>query len=106
MIILSERCLDFVKSASQGSVHRIFLFLALNQPPKGGFKCSRRFLANELQLQRTTVGNALKYLSENLLVHESITCGQTEFMVNPYYVIASDDNQARINDWSSRIRGI
>lgn len=108
MYTFDERCNEFIKNMPTGSHIRIFFFLAINQPPDVencvvGFKCSRKFIQDELKLRRPTVWAALKYLEDELLVNESIINGQTEFLVNPYYVMVGDDKQRRIDEWKRRV---
>lgn len=108
MVICSERCSEFIKNHQISSVVRVFCFLAFNQPNDNennvcGFKCTKKFIQDELKLRRPTVWAALKYLEDELLVNESIINGQTEFMVNPYYVMVGDDKQRRIDEWKRRV---
>ena len=109
MVTYSERCIEFVKKHSTGSILQIFFYLAFNQPPdvenlSVGFKCSRKFLEDELKLRKSTVWSALKYLEDELLVNETIINGQTEFMVNPYYVMVGEDRDKRIAEWARRVK--
>ena len=108
MVNYSERCVEFVKKHSTGSILQIFFYLALNQDSNsenviGGFKCTKKHLQDELKLRKSTVWSALKYLEDELLVNEAIINGQTEFMVNPYYVMVGDDKQRRIDEWKRRV---
>ena len=109
MVTYSERCIEFVKKHSTGSILQIFFYLAFNQPSDVencpvGFKCSRKFLEDELKLRKSTVWSALKYLEDELLVNETIINGQTEFMVNPYYVMVGEDRDKRIAEWARRVK--
>ena len=108
MVNYSERCVEFVKKHSTGSILQIFFYLALNQDSNsenviGGFKCTKKHLQDELKLRKSTVWSALKYLEDELLVNEAIINGQTEFMVNPYYVMVGDDREKRIAEWKRRV---
>ena len=109
MVTYSERCIEFVKKHSTGSILQIFFYLALNQDLNnenviGGFKCTKKHLEDELKLRKSTVWSALKYLEDELLVNESIINGQTEFMVNPYYVMVGEDRDKRISEWKRRVK--
>lgn len=109
MVICSERCSEFIKNHNVCSVVRVFCYLAFNQPQdvencSVGLKCSRKFLEVELKLRRSTVWSALKYLEDELLVNETIINGQTEFMVNPYYVMVGEDRDKRISEWARRVK--
>ena len=109
MVTCSERCSEFIKNHNVCSVVRVFCYLAFNQPPdvenlSVGFKCSRKFLEDELKLRKSTVWSALKYLEDELLVNETIINGQTEFMVNPYYVMVGEDRDKRIAEWVRRVK--
>ena len=108
MVTYSERCTEFVKKHSTGSILQIFFYLALNQDSNsddviGGFKCTKKHLEDELKLRKSTVWAALKYLEDELFVNESIINGQTEFMVNPYFVMVGDDRDKRIAEWARRV---
>ena len=109
MVICSERCSEFIKNHNVCSVVRVFCYLAFNQPPDDenivrGFKCTKKHLQDELKLRKSTVWSALKYLEDELLVNETIINGQTEFMVNPYYVIVGEDRDKRIAEWARRVK--
>ena len=108
-VTYSERCIEFVKKHSTGSILQIFFYLALNQDSNsenviGGFKCTKKHLEDELKLRKSTVWSALKYLEDELLVNETIINGQTEFMVNPYYVMVGEDRDKRIAEWVRRVK--
>ena len=108
MVNFSDRCSEFIKNNNVSSIVRIFFYIAFNQDTNGenvtsGFKCSRNFLCDELKLRKSTVWAALKYLEDELLVNEAIINGQTEFMVNPYFVMVGDDRDKRIAEWARRV---
>lgn len=102
----TEKMCDFLKSVSTSSIIRVFLFLAHNQNygvnGMFGFRCSRKFLHETLNIDRKSVYSALQYLIDNFLVVENRIDGQLEFMVNPEYVTIGTDKKARLREWSRR----
>lgn len=107
VISYTAKMTDFIASTKQGSVVRLFLYLAHNQQYGSdgktyGYRCSHKFLQQVLSLDRKSVYNALAYLKEKFLVLESRVDGSPEFMVNPNYVTIGTDKKARMRVWNER----
>lgn len=107
VISYTAKMLEFIESTRQGSVVRLFLYLAHNQNygTEGktfGYRCSHKFLQQVLGLDRKSVYNAIAYLKEKFLLIETSEDGSTEFMVNPNYVTIGADKKARMRVWNER----
>lgn len=99
----TEKISDFILKVEQASVLRVFFYIAHHQHHElGGYKCSRKHLAEVLNMNPKTVYDALKWLQDNYLVNESRVDGQLEFMVNPQYVTVGADKKKRLALWNSR----
>lgn len=99
--------LDFIESTRQGSVVRLFLYLAHNQNygTEGktfGYRCSHKYLQQVLGLDRKSVYNAVAYLKEKFLLIETREDGTSEFMVNPNYITIGSDKKTRMRVWNER----
>lgn len=106
MIFDDRRTLRTVNDATDSNCIKIFLYLAFHQPDEGirGFQIEKSALAYELKLGRATFFNCLRWLKENLVVNELKMVGYSDFMVNPYIVMNNGDRDARIAEWSRRIK--
>lgn len=107
VISYTAKMCDFVVKTTQGSVVRLFVYLAHNQQfgvdgQPYGCRCSHKFLRQLLGVDKKTIYNALKYLKDNFLVIETEESGQSEFMVNPDYVTIGTDKRARMREWNER----
>lgn len=107
VISYTAKMCDFVVKTTQGSIVRVFVYLAHNQQfgvdgRPFGCRCSHKFLQQLLGVDKKTIYNALKYLKDNFLVIETEESGQSEFMVNPDYVTIGTDKQARMREWNAR----
>lgn len=107
VISYTAKMCDFVTKTAQGSVVRLFVYLAHNQQfgvdgKAFGYRCSHKFLQQVLNVDRKTIYNALTYLEKNFLVIETIEDGQSEFMVNPDYVTIGTDKRVRMREWNAR----
>lgn len=106
VISYTEKMCEFLQKVAQGSVVRIFLYIAHHQNYGNdgiyGFRCTHRHLREALNLNRKTVYEALQYLFDNYLIVENRFCGSPEFMVNPDYVTIGTDKKARQREWSER----
>lgn len=100
------RTLRTVNEAPNEFAIKIFLYLAMKQPPDGirGFQIDKKQLQYDLKLTRTVFFDSLRWLKENLVVSELKLVGYSDFMVNPYIVMNNGDRDARIAEWSRRIR--
>lgn len=107
VISYTAKMCDFVVKTTQGSVVRVFVYLAHNQQfgvdgRPFGCRCSHKFLQQLLGVDKKTIYNALKYLKDNFLVIETEESGQSEFMVNPDYVTIGTDKKLRMREWNAR----
>ena len=106
MFLDKERLLRRVKAASNGSELKIFFYIALNQPDDGikGFQITKQQLAFDLNLKLPTIFKALRWLKDEMLIHELKLVDSVDFMVNPYIIMNNGDRDARIAEWARRFR--
>ncbi len=107
VISYTAKMCDFIATTKQGSVVRLFLYLAHNQQygtdgKTYGYRCSHKFLQQVLSLDKKSIYNALQQLKENFLVLETREEGTSEFMVNPNYVTLGTDKKTRMRVWNQR----
>lgn len=106
VISYTEKMIDFITKNSTGSVVRLFVFLAHQQrfanSGQFGYRCTRKYLEQVLQLDRKSVYRALKELQDNFLIIETRVDGVSEFMVNPNYVTIGRSKRERDIEWSKR----
>ena len=100
------RTLRTINEAPNDFTIKIFLYLAMKQPQEGirGYSINKSQLQLDLKLGRATFFNSLHWLKENLVVHELKLALESDFMVNPYIVMNNGDRDARIAEWSRRVR--
>jgi len=106
LLHIENRLWNILNDAPRPSIFKTFLYIALNQPDEGirGFIIDKIQLAGVLNLSQPTLFRDLKWLKDNLLVHELKLIENTDFMVNPYLVMNNADRDARISEWSRRQR--
>ena len=106
MIFDDRRTLRTINDAPNPEILKFFFYLAFHQPQDGirGYTIEKSQLAFDLQLSRTKFFNALHWLKENLVVNELKLALESDFMVNPYIVMNNGDRDARIAEWSRRVR--
>ena len=106
MIFNENILINKIKSAPNGSEVKIFLYIALNQPNDDikGFQTTKQQLAFDLNIKIRTVFNSLRWLKDNLLIHELKLADSVDFMVNPYIIMNNCDRDARIAEWARRQR--
>ena len=106
MIFNENILINKIKSAPNGSEVKIFLYIALNQPNDDikGFQTTKQQLAFDLNIKIRTVFNSLRWLKDNLLIHELKLAESVDFMVNPYIIMNNCDRDARIAEWARRQR--
>lgn len=106
VIAYTQAMSEFLEREQQGSVVRLFLYIAQHQDygTNGvyGFRTTRSYLAKVLSLTRKTVYTALEYLKSKYLVNELRINGSLEFMVNPDYVTIGADRRGRDREWNER----
>ena len=100
------RTLRTVNDAPNDLTIKIFLYLAIKQPNDGirGYQIDKKQLQYDLKLTRTVFFNSLRWLKENTVVNELKLALASDFMVNPYIVMNNGDRDARIAEWSRRIK--
>lgn len=108
VISYTAKMTDFIVKEHAGAVVRVFLFLAHNQQfansdtGQFGFRCTRKYLAQVLDLDPKSVYNVLKFLQDEFLVVETRVNGAYEYMVNPNYVTIGRSKKERDIEWSRR----
>lgn len=107
VISYTAKMCEFIASTKQGTVVRLFLYLAHNQQygtdgRTYGYRCSHSYLQTVLGVDRKSIYNALSYLKERFLVVETREDGTSEFMVNPHYVTIGTDKRTRMRIWNER----
>ena len=100
------RTLRTVNDAPNDFAIKIFLYLAIKQPNDGirGYIIDKKQLQFDLKLTRTVFFDSLRWLKENLVVNELKLAFESDFMVNPYIVMNNGDRDARIAEWSRRVK--
>ena len=106
MIFDDERTLRTINDAPNSHIVKIFFYLAFYQPQDGirGFQIEKSHLAYDLKLGRTVFFEALRWLKDNVVVHEIKLAQESDFMVNPYIVMNNSDKDARIAEWNRRMQ--
>lgn len=108
VISYTAKMTDFIVKEHAGAVVRVFLFLAHNQTfadsntGQFGFRCTRKHIAQVLDLDPKSVYNVLKFLQDEFLVVETRVNGAFEYMVNPNYVTIGRSKKEREAEWSRR----
>lgn len=94
-----------IKDFPNGSELKMFLYIAFKQPDDGihGYITTKPQLAYDLKLQKTALFDCLKYLKDNLFIHEIKRAEDFDFMANPHYVMNNSDRDARIAEWNRRL---
>ena len=106
MIHIENRVWKLLLDAPRASIFKTFLYIALNQPDEGirGFIIEKSTLAFNLGMSQPTIFRDLKFLKDNLLIHELKLVENSDFMANPYLVMNNSDRDARISEWARRQR--
>lgn len=104
MIHIDNRVWNLLNDAPRPSIFKTFLYIALNQPDDGsrGFQIEKPTLAFNLGMSQPTIFRDLKWLKDNLLIHELKLLEVFDFMANPYHVMNNSDRDARIAEWNRR----
>lgn len=106
VLMYTAKMIEFLSKVKQGSVVRVFLYLAQKQgygiDGVFGFRTTRKHLREFLGLDAKSVYSALEYLKEKFLVNEMVIDGAREYMVNPEYITIGSDRKAREREWSAR----
>lgn len=109
VISYTEKVSDFLTKVSTGSIVRVFLYVAHHQSyGQGGcfgMRCTYKYLSQVLHIDRTTLWDAMKYLTEKNLVTVNRVDGCLEFMVNPDYITIGADKKLREREWVRRRGG-
>lgn len=95
-----------INDAPNPHIIKIFFYLAFHQPDSGihGFQIEKSQLQANLKLGRTIFLDSLRWLYENGVVNELKLVGMSDFMVNPYHAMNNGDKDARIKEWSRRLK--
>ena len=106
MIFNEELLLRKLNDAPNLPIFKIFFYLALNQPQEGirGFETTKQQLAYDLNLKMTTIFTSLRWLENEIIIHELKQVETVDFMVNPRYVMNNSDFQTRMDEWIRRQR--
>ena len=104
MIFDIERTLRIINEAPNPHIIKIFFYLVLHQPNDGiyGYVIDKIQLQHDLNLGRTNFLSSLRWLKDNIFVHELKFVDKSDFMVNPFIVMNNGDKDARINEWRRR----
>ena len=97
---------EFIKTTTNPTVIRLFLYLAHHQgygvDGVFGYRCSRQHLRDTLHVTRKSVYSALDYLFDKFLVNEIRVAGVYEYMVNPDFITVGTDKKQRVREWIQR----
>ncbi|MBR6711994.1 MAG: hypothetical protein IKI76_03260 [Selenomonadaceae bacterium] len=106
MIFDDRRTLRTINDAPNPNILKIFFYLAFHQPQDGirGYTIEKSQLQFDLKLGKTVFFDSMQWLKENLVVNELKLALESDFMVNPYIVMNNGDRDARIAEWSRRVR--
>ena len=106
MIFDDRRTLRTINDAPDDHIIKIFFYLAFHQPQDGilGYQIDKTQLQHDLKLGRTNFLVSLRWLKENTIVDELKLVETSDFMVNPYIVMNNGDRDARIAEWSRRMK--
>ena len=109
VISYTEKVCDFLARVSTGSIVRVFLYIAHHQAYGNngifGMRCSHKHLQQALSLDRTTLWDAIKFLTSKNMLDVTKIDGSYEFMVNPDYVTIGADKKSRQREWLRRHYG-
>lgn len=107
MISYSDKICGLVQKVTAASTLRVFMYIAhhqsYGQDGHYGFRCSHKHIQEYLQLDKSTLWDALHYLKSHQLVNVSRIDGSYEFMVNPDYITCGSDKQSRYREWYRRL---
>ena len=98
MIFDIERTLRIINEAPNPHIIKIFFYLVLIY----GYVIDKIQLQHDLNLGRTNFLSSLRWLKDNIFVHELKFVDKSDFMVNPFIVMNNGDKDARINEWRRR----
>ena len=106
MIFDDRRTLRTINDAPNPEILKFFFYLAFHQPQDGirGYTIEKSQLQFDLKLGKTVFFDSMQWLKENLVVNELKLALESDFMVNPYIVMNNGDRDARIAEWSRRVR--
>lgn len=93
LLHIENRLWNILKDAPIPFIFKTFLYIALNQPDEGirGFVIDKIQLAGILNLSKPILFRDLKWLKDNLLIHEIKLLESFDFVVNPYFVMSNGD---------------
>lgn len=110
VISYTNKICEFLRKCSSASIVRLFMFVAHNQSwgVNGiwGYRCTRKYLAMLLNLNRKTVYDAIEYLTAEGMIIETSAGQMREIMVNPIYITCGADRAARVREWQRRVSAV
>ena len=101
VIVYREAYMQLLLETTNPTILRIFGSLMAKQAFEGGIKTTKKAIADELGVERTTAWNAFKWLKEHKYIKETKTNGQTEFLLNPNVTTCGKNKKAKIELWQS-----
>lgn len=106
MIFDDIRVLRTINNAPNPHCIKIFFYLAFHQPDSGihGFQIEKSQLQYDLKLCKTVFFDSLRWLTDILAINELKLDEISDFMVNPYHAMNNGDREARIKEWSRRLK--
>lgn len=104
MISIDKSVWNLLNDAPHSSIFKIFLYIAINQPDEGifGFRTTKIQLEIDLNLKQAMIFRSLKWLKDNLLIHELKLTDDFDFMANPRFVMNNSDKNERFEEWNRR----
>lgn len=106
MISIDKSVFNVLNDTPNNSTIKVFFFIALNQPSKGikGLKITKEELVVTLNVGKSSIFRDLKWLKDNLLIHELKFVDGFDYMTNPSFVMNKSDFQDRMDEWNRRCR--
>ncbi len=101
MIVYREPFMELARETTNPSILRIFMSLMTKQEFDRGIKTTKKAVADELGIERTSTWNAFKWLKEHGYIKERKVNGQTEFLLNPTVTTCGKNRKEKIKLWNS-----
>ena len=101
MIVYREPLMDLAIETTNPSILRIFISLMTKQEFESGVRTTKKAIAEELGIERTTAWSAFKWLKEHGYIKERKIRGQTEFLLNPDVTTCGKNRKKKIDLWNS-----
>ena len=95
-----------ILSTKHPSILRVFFHIACHQQYGNdgifGYRCSKKYLQDTLDIKRPALWSALNWLKEKFIINEMPSGGVFEFMVNPDFVTIGKEKKKRVSEWNRR----